>query len=155
MSDITPLTPAEMDVLERGPTYGAPLLTENEKRLLATVRDRERQRDKAVQEINRLVEQDIRNLREERDELQRQLAEFKHGNAYSKLGGQLAEVSQERHRLERELAEAQKDTERLMDTLVDLLELVESNAPDGYYIENRRITRARETVQQATDAARE
>ncbi len=121
MSDITPLTPAEVDALD------GTLVTSLENRLFATVRDRERQRDEALDNINEAVnwlpfigkaigvagnEHDIQDgvvaLVKERDELQRRLAEFKNGNAYSKLGGQIAEVSQERHRLERELAEARK-----------------------------------------------
>jgi hypothetical protein len=51
MSEITPFTPQEVYALERGPTYGAPELTETEKRWLATVRDRERRgRGNAVSE---------------------------------------------------------------------------------------------------------
>ncbi len=209
-------TPAEVDALKRkiakllsGQLYSqseAEICEEIAKqyapRFLATVRDRERQRDALQRIINDMpaISQGIQDALAgrvkhlscveggcERNELQRQLAEwkalgaetpgalktvlelaleagktrdrqlaeYKNGNAYSKLGGQLAEASQARNEAERQLAEAREDTVRLMDALVDLLELVESNAPDGYYTENRHITRARETVQQAIDAARE
>ncbi len=121
-SPITPLTPAEVDALRRK-VAGWSLTPQEGQQLFATVRDRERQRDALQRIINDTpaISQGIQDALAgrvkhlscveggcERDELQRQLAEFKNGNTYSKLGGQLAEVSQERHRLERELAEAQK-----------------------------------------------
>ncbi len=117
MSDIAPLTPDEVDMLERG----FALRYVDPKQWLATVRARERRTAilanvefKVREERDELQRRYLAQTTEQANriaELQRQLAEFKNGNAYSKLGGQLAEVSQERHRLERELAEARKDTE--------------------------------------------
>ncbi len=79
-----------------------------ERLLITAVRDRERQRDEAVKETNRFVEQDLANLREDRDELQRQYdAEIKDHYKDVKL---LADKYQE---LQRQLAEGRKDTERL------------------------------------------
>ncbi len=64
---VTPLTPAEVDVLERSPK-----LTDFELQLFATVRDRERQRDIAWRSSEDW-ERQSKLYEKERDELQRQL----------------------------------------------------------------------------------
>lgn len=105
MPDAKPLSAEEMDALERDSLTGnlIPLV----RRLFATVRDRER--------VATEIADDRMRIMAERDELQRQLEAVKltRDGSHEICWNNDAKQAHEIARLQRQLSEAWKDTERL------------------------------------------